>query len=79
MKAYETSAIVAQNGELHLTGVPFSPGTEVNVVVNSQRLSAEEFQRTWERVCGELRTLPHLQEITDEEIQKEIADYRAGR
>ncbi|HMO85093.1 MAG TPA: hypothetical protein PKC18_09265 [Lacipirellulaceae bacterium] len=32
--AFETSAIVGADGEIHLAGVPFQPGAEVAVVVS---------------------------------------------
>jgi hypothetical protein len=34
MSAYETSTTVTGQGEIHLLGLPFQPGTEVEVVVN---------------------------------------------
>lgn len=79
MKSFETIATVESDGEIQLSGVPFSPGTEVDVTVCPKRRSAEEFLSGWERVCRELHSLPHLQAITEEEIEQEVADYRAGR
>jgi hypothetical protein len=32
--AYETAATVGGQGEIHLTGMPFAPGTKVAVTVN---------------------------------------------
>ncbi|MEX2306987.1 MAG: hypothetical protein WD738_05315 [Pirellulales bacterium] len=34
MSAFETSTIVSGHGEIHLAGLPFQPGTEVEVVVS---------------------------------------------
>jgi hypothetical protein len=34
MKTYETSATVQDRGELRLAGVPFAPGTEVEVTIS---------------------------------------------
>jgi hypothetical protein len=34
MNAYETSATVEQHEELHLGGVPFPPGTQVEVIIS---------------------------------------------
>jgi hypothetical protein len=34
MSAYETFTTVGGHGEIHLSGVPFEPGTEVEVVVS---------------------------------------------
>ena len=58
--------------------MPFAPGTEVEVTISPKRRSAEEFSVAWQRVCAELRGRPGLQNITDEEIHKEIDCYRAG-
>ena len=34
MKAYETSATVEDLGQVRVAGVPFAPGTEVEVVIS---------------------------------------------
>jgi hypothetical protein len=34
MNHYETSTTVGGQGEIHLAGLPFTPGTEVEVVVS---------------------------------------------
>lgn len=34
MNTYETSTTVGGQGEIHLAGVPFQPGTEVEVIVS---------------------------------------------
>ncbi len=79
MNAYETSATVKDQGEVRVAGVPFAPGTEVEVSISPKRPSAEEFNAAWRRVCIELRGRPNLQNITDEEIRGEIDRYRAGQ
>jgi hypothetical protein len=60
-------------------GVPFAPGTEVEVTVSPKRKSGDEIAAAWQRVCGQLRSLPQAGTITDDEIQVEIDAYRAGR
>jgi hypothetical protein len=79
MNAYETSATVEPQGDIRLVGVPFAPGTEVEVTVSPKRKSAAEFAEAWQRVCSDLRRLSQASSITDDEIQAEINDYRAGR
>jgi hypothetical protein len=79
MNAYETSAIVEDQGQVRVAGVPFAPGTEVEVTINPKRRSAEGFTAAWQRVCAELRSRPDLQNVTDEEIREEIDRYRAGQ
>jgi hypothetical protein len=34
MNAYETTATVNEQGQVHLSGVPFGPGTEVEVTIS---------------------------------------------
>ena len=79
MPAYETTATIDSGGELRLSDVPFEPGTQVDVFVMPKRASAEEQVAQWQRVCELIRSTPGISSITDEEIQKEIDDYRAGR
>ena len=33
MNTYETTATVEDNGQVHVDGVPFAPGTEVEVTL----------------------------------------------
>jgi hypothetical protein len=79
MNTYETSTTVEPQGDIRVVGVPFAPGTEVEVTINPKRKSADEFLGAWQRVCDELRALPQAGSVTDDDIQKEIIDYRAGR
>ena len=37
MKAYETSATVEDQGQVRVAGVPFEPGTEVEVTIKPAR------------------------------------------
>ena len=41
MNSYETSATVEDQGQVHLAGVPFAPGTEVEVTI-SPKVRSEE-------------------------------------
>jgi hypothetical protein len=79
MDAFETSATVQSAGEIRVFGVPFAPGTEVEVIISPKRQDAADFAREWESICRELRKQPATQSITDADIQREIEDYRAGR
>jgi hypothetical protein len=64
---------------VRVVGVPFAPGTEVEVTISPKRKSAAEFAEAWQRVTAELHRLPQAPTITDDAIQQEIDDYRAGR
>jgi hypothetical protein len=79
MNNYETSTTVQPQGDIRIVGVPFAPGTEVEVTIIPKRKSAAEFATAWQRVCDELRRLPQAQTLSDDELQQEINEYRAGR
>jgi hypothetical protein len=40
MKAYETTATVDKTGALHVQGVPFAPGTDVQVTITENRATS---------------------------------------
>jgi hypothetical protein len=42
MKTYETSATVEDQGQILVTGVPFAPGTEVEIAISPKMQSAKE-------------------------------------
>ena len=42
MKAYETSATVGDQGQVRVNGVPFAPGTEVEVTISPKVRAAPE-------------------------------------
>ena len=42
MKSYETSATVQEHGQVKLDGVPFAPGTEVEITISPKVLSEAE-------------------------------------
>ena len=77
MKTFETTTVVGPTGEVRVGGVPFSAGTEVDVVVSPKRVSGDEFRRNWEAVCTRLRKEPSVTPVSDAEIDAEIAEHRA--
>ena len=77
MKIYETTSTVEDRGQVHLSGVPFEPGTEVDITISPKRRSAEEFTTAWTRICAELRRQAPSG-ITDEDIRDEVDRYRAA-
>jgi len=78
VNSYETSATVEDHGQVRLAGVPFAPGTEVEVTISRKRRLPEEFAVAWRRLCAELRGRLGLKDITDEDIREEIDSYRAA-
>jgi len=79
MNTYETSATVQAQGDIRLVGVPFAPGTEVDVTVSPKRKPTADFAQAWKLVCDEMRRSALAKTISDDEIQTEINEYRAGR
>jgi hypothetical protein len=79
MQSYETSATVEGEGQVRLVGVPFPPGTPVEVTINPQRRSPAEFAVAWKRLCDELRAVHGTAELNEADIEREIDDYQAGR
>ncbi len=79
MGAYETSATVQDQGRVFVAGVPFAPGTEVEISISPKRRSAEGFAAAWQRVSAELRSRRSPESITDDDIRQEIDAYRAGQ
>ena len=45
MNTYETSATVQAQGQIHVAGVPFAPGTEVEVTISPKVRSDTEATR----------------------------------
>ena len=70
---------VDPNGWLKVQAPPELENQEVDVIIVPQRPPAAERLAGWRRLSEEIQNLPDSREITDEDIQKEIDDYRAGR
>lgn len=79
MNAFESSTTVQPLGDIRVPSVPFAPGTEVEVTIVPKRKSSQDFNAAWDRVCNELRASVRAQNLTEDDIQREIDDYRAGR
>lgn len=87
MHTYETSATVQDNGQIHVAGVPFAPGTEVEVTISPkpQAKPCQDDQAGsaglhWEGnvlVHQGVGTEPPVSELRDERL-KRLAEGRAG-
>ena len=44
MKTFETSATVEDQGQIRLAGVPFAPGTEVEITISPKVRSEDEMK-----------------------------------
>lgn len=70
---------VESDGWLKIQAPPELENQVVDVIIIPQRPSASERVSSWRRLTEEIDSLPNSEDITEEEIQKEIDDYRAGR
>jgi hypothetical protein len=78
MKAYRKHVVIADPSRLVLEDLPFHPGERVEIVVLSDDHPdglADEMRALFKRT----QALPHVQELTEADIAKEIEEYRAGR
>ncbi len=78
MQTYETFATVEGEGHVRVSGVPFAPGTQVEVTISPRRRTAADFAAAWQELCRNLRSQPASQ-VTDAEIAQEVAAFRASR
>jgi hypothetical protein len=70
---------VEANGWLRVQAPVELENQEVDVIIVPQRPPAAERVAAWQDLCEKTQSLPDSKDITDEEIQKEIDDYRAER
>ena len=70
---------VEPNGWLKVQAPPELENQEVDVIIVPPRPTATERIAAWKDLCGDTSSLPGSNAVSDEEIQKEIDDYRAGR
>ena len=59
MNAYETSTTVGDQGEIHVAGVPFQPGTEVEVIISPKTRDASPEADVSQRLGSLLAALDH--------------------
>ena len=59
MNAYETSTTVQGQGEIHLAGVPFQPGTEVEVTISPKTCDVSPVSAGSDRLVSLLAALDH--------------------
>ena len=66
-------------GCIQVSGLPFDLGTEVEVLIQPKRPSAAVFRAGWDELCRRMREKTRNQNLSDEDIQQEIHEHRAGR
>jgi hypothetical protein len=63
MNAYETSTTVGGQGDIHLAGVPFQPGTEVEIIICPKTVSASPPSTADERILALMAALDHAHNV----------------
>lgn len=79
MSSYETEATIDQQQQLVLLHTPFAPGQKVKVLIVTEETDRDALAQRWEAFFKHIQSLPHLQSITEAEIQAEIDAYRSGQ
>jgi hypothetical protein len=77
MDAYDIVVELQPGGEIHLDNLPFSAGTEVEVIVAPKPARHESFVETWNAMVAALRA--SAPEMSDEGILAETRKHRKGR
>ena len=57
MQTYETSATVDDHGQIHVAGVPFAPGTEVEITISLKDQTPDANAETLAQVRQRMREL----------------------
>ena len=70
---------VESDGWLKIQAPPELENQEVDVIIVPQRPPAVERLAAWRGLCKEIQNLPDSKEITEDDVQKEIDDYRTER
>jgi hypothetical protein len=79
MQTYRAIVKVGQDGRIEVSGAPFPPGEEVEVVVSDKRATKEQRLALWDEAVRKLRATPGADLITDEDIEAEITACRLER
>lgn len=79
MKAYRAYMTVTDARQVVLSDVPFQPGQIVEVLVLAQDAERALALRQLDTLLQRTQALPHVQELTDDDIAAEIAAYRKGQ
>lgn len=79
MNAITRKTTVQADGWLTVQAPPELQNQEVDVIILPSQPPASERIAAWQRVCHGIQSLPSSRDVTDDDIQREIDDYRAGR
>lgn len=77
MKEFRTSLTIEDPKQLVLSDLPFSEGQEVEVLVVAKGSDARIQQL--KDLLRATQSIPQVQALTEEDIIREVEDYRNGR
>jgi len=78
MKAYKKTVTMKRSGRITLSGLPFNEGErlEVIVIADERRNNLVNEMKT---LFKKTQKLPSIKKLTEDDIIKELEDYRSGR
>ena len=78
METYKTYITIENPDQVVLSNLPFQIGQRVEIIVLPEYSRAEISQKL-KALFKKTQSLPEISEITDEDIEAEIAAYRQGQ
>lgn len=79
MKSYKTYSTVTTAKQIVLTDLPFGSGEKVEVVVRAANGKRSERIRRLRKLFKETQSLPQVRVLAEDDIIREIDDYRTGK
>ncbi len=80
MKAYKTYTTVSDSKQLILSNVPFRVGEKVEIVVlTTEGGEGAERVRKLKNLFKETQSLPQVQVLSEDDILREVEEYRNGK
>lgn len=77
MQTYRTLLVVEDPSRIILSNLPFRRGQLVEVIVLGEEKDSQTQARQLASLFKETQTLPQVQQLTEEDIEAEIAAYRS--
>lgn len=78
MTAVRRTITIEDPSRLVLSDLPFSTGQKVSVLVFTEEETLAQLKE-YKTLLKETQSLPQSMQISDDDIKKEIADWRQGR
>lgn len=76
MVAHERDITVTEAGQITVSGLPLQPGQRVRVTVSVDPIDRTRNAAEFRRLFKQLRSLPAIRPLSDDEIAREIELHR---